>query len=122
MTLLADIGDALRGALADDVLPAATLHVVTETLNDYGTPVRTLTDHVGQGFVSDWKAEVMAVRGYAANTAKVVLVQDAALPRPKLGDEITAQRPINGTMEHFRVTDVTSDPADATWQVAGVKI
>lgn len=122
MTLLADIGDALRGALADDVLPAATLHAVTETLSDYGTPTRTLVDRAAQGFVSDWKSDVMAARGYPANTAKVVLVQDAALPRPKLGDEITAQRPINGTLERFRVTDVTSDPADATWQVAGVKV
>lgn len=122
MTLLAEIGQALRGAISDDVFPAATLHVVTETLDAYGVPTRALTNHAGQGFVSEWKSDVMAARGYPSNTLKVVLVQAPALPRPKLGDEISAQRPINGTTERFRVTDVTSDPADATWQVAGIKV
>lgn len=122
MSLLAGIGQALRGAMGGGVFPPAVLHVSTETINTYGATERTYVSHAATGFASNWKAEVMAVRGYDANTARVVLVQDTALPKPKLGDEITAQRPITGASERYRVTDVTSDPADATWQVAGVPV
>lgn len=121
-SLLAGIGQSLRGAMGGGVFPAATLHVATETLNEYGTPTRTFVDHVGTGFAANWRAEVMAAKGYTADTAKVVIVQGATLPKPKVGDEVTAIRPLTNEAERFRVTDVTSDPADATWQVAGVKV
>lgn len=120
MTLLSEIGQAVRGAISGDVFPPATLHVVTETIGL--TVERSFVDHACQGFVSSWKAEVMAAKGYAANTAKIVLVQSDTLPRPKLGDEVTATRPIEGTAQRYRVTDVSSDPADATWSVAGVPV
>lgn len=122
MTLLAEIGAAVRGAINVDVFPAATLHVVTEGEGSKGETTRSRVDYPAQGFVSSWDANTMAAKGYASNTAKVVLVQAADLPKPKLGDEVTATRPIIGTTETYRVTDVSSDPADATWSVAGVKI
>lgn len=122
MTLLAEIGAAVRGAVSGEVFPAATLHVVTEAEDASLALARTFVDHAAQGFVSDWKAEVALRRGYDANVAKIVLVQSAALPSPKIGDEVSAQRPILGTTERYRITDVSSDPADATWQVAGVKL
>jgi len=122
MTLLAEIGEALRGAISDDVFPSATLHVATEAEGTDLVVTRTFVDHGTQGFVSDWKAEIRLARGYDANVAKIVLVQSPSLPKPKVGDEVSAQRPINGNTERYRVTDVTSDPADATYQVAGVKV
>lgn len=121
MTLLAEIGEALRGALGGDVLPAATLHVSSSVIGEYGETTHAFVDHECQGFASTWDARTMAARGYDANTVKVVLVQSPDLPQPKLEDEITATRPILETTERYRITDVTSDPADATWQVAGVK-
>lgn len=122
MSLLAGIGQSLRGAMGGGVFPAATLHVVTATITPGGEASRTFADQAAQGFVGDWKAEIIAARGYDANAAKVILVQSAALSQPKVGDEVTAQRPINGTLARYRVTHVTSDPADATWQLAGVLV
>jgi len=121
-SLLAGIGQAIRGVTSGGMFPAATLHVVTESIDADGNTVRTPVDYAGTGFVSDWKSDVAARRGYPANTAKIVLVQSATLPKPKLGDEVTAIRPITNVSERYRVTDVTSDPADAMWQVAGVKV
>jgi len=122
MTLLAEIGEALRDAFSDDVFTPAALHVGTATIGEFGETTMTWVDHDGAGFISRWDAETMAARGYDANTAKVVLVQSTTLPKPKLGDEVTATRPITLETERYRVTDVSSDPADATWQVAGVKL
>jgi hypothetical protein len=121
MTLLAEIGEAVRGAIEDDVFPLATLHVGTDVIGEYGETTTTFVDHATTGFVADWEAAIALRRGYDANTAKIVLVQNDAMPKPKLGDKITATRPILETTETYRVTDVTSDPADATWQVAGVR-
>jgi hypothetical protein len=120
MSLLGDIGSALRGALEGDVFPAATLHVATPVIGEYGETSHTFVDHACVGFAGDWDARTMAARGYDANTAKVVLVQSDTLPRPKVEDQVTATRPLNGTTARYRITHVTSDPADATYQVAGV--
>lgn len=122
MSLLAGIGQSLRGAMGGGVFPAATLHAVTQVITGGGEAANTFVDHSAQGFVGDWKAEVIAARGYDANAAKVILVQSETLPKPQVNDEVTAQRPINGTVERYRVTHVTSDPADATWQLAGVRV
>lgn len=122
MTLLAEIGEAVRGAIEDDVFPLATLHVATDTIGEYGETITTFVDHATTGFVADWEAAIALRRGYDANTAKVVLVQNDTMPKPKLGDKVTITRPIIGTTEVYRVTHETSDPADATWQVAGVKV
>lgn len=129
MSLLGEIGDALRGALggAGEVFPPATLHVTTNdpdnpTTDDNGVVVHGFIDHACAGFASNWDARTMAAKGYDANTAKIVLVQSADMPRPKLDDQITATRPLNGTTARYRITDVTSDPADATYQVAGVLV
>lgn len=127
MSLLGEIGEALRGALDGDVFPPATLHVTTSdpeapTIDDNGVVVHGFIDHACVGFASNWDARTMAAKGYDVNTAKIVIVQAQGLPRPKLDDEVTAARPLNGTTARYRITDVTSDPADATYQVAGVLV
>jgi len=122
MSLLGDIGSALRGALEGDVFPAATLHVATPVIGEYGETSHTFADHACVGFASNWDARTLAANGWDANTAKIVLVQSATLPLPKLEDQITATRPLNDTTARYRITDVTSDPADATYQVAGVLV
>ncbi|WP_072389871.1 hypothetical protein [Hyphomicrobium sp. CS1GBMeth3] len=123
MSLLAEIGSALRDALGAeaDVFPAATLHKASMTLNTDGAAVRTFADHAGRGFVSRWDHKIMAAKGYDPKTAKIVIVQGET-PKPELGDEISATRPLNETVERYTVVDVTSDPADATWQVAGMPV
>lgn len=122
MTLLAEIGQAVRGAIGGDVFPLATLHIVSDTLDDDGQAVRIATDHTTTGFISAWTAKERLALGYGVEVGKVVLVQSPTLPRPKEGDEVTAQRPITGDVERYRVTDASADPADATWAVAGVRI
>lgn len=128
MTLLAEIGQAVRGAIGGDVFPPATLHALARgtggeiPLNDDGQPVRAYADHGTTGFISKWDHKIMAAKGYDPNTAKVVLVQSPTLPKPEINDEVTAQRPITLEQVRYRVIDVSSDPADATWAVAGVPI
>ena len=99
-----------------------TLHVVTESIGASGETIRSSVDHTCEGFVSDWDARTMASRGYPANTSKILIVQSDTLPEPKLNDDDTMTRPLNVTAHRYRITDVSSDPADATWQVAGVLV
>lgn len=120
MSLLGEIGEALRDAFSGDVFPAAILHVATEFVDEYGVVSRAFADHTASGFVSKWKAEVLVARGWTHLTAKVVLVQNPSLPAPKIGDEVTAERPLIGEQQRYTIIDVSLDPADATWQVAGV--
>lgn len=129
MSLLADIGTALQGALGGpgEVFPAATLHVTSAdstnpTIDENGVVVHAFTDFPCAGFAANWDARTMAAKGYDANTAKIVLVQSGAMPRPKLDDQVTVARPLNETTARYRITDVTSDPADATYTVAGVPV
>lgn len=75
MTLLADIGLAVRGAIGGDVFPVATLHVATDMTNAAGETVKAFADHPTTGFVGEWKSDVAVVRGYPADAAKIVLVQ-----------------------------------------------
>lgn len=123
MSLLAEIGSALRDALgADaDVFPPATLHKASTTIDADGVGVKIFADHAGRGFVSRWDHKIMAAKGYDPKTAKIVIVQGET-PQPEVGDEVSATRPLNASVERFTVIDVTSDPADATWQVAGMPV
>jgi hypothetical protein len=121
MTLIAEIGLAVRGAIGGDVFAPATLHVATDTTNDDGETVKAFADHVTTGFISNWAANVAAARGYSSDTAKIVLVQ-GSYPKPQPGDEVTGTRPLRLETERYRVIEVSSDPADATWAVAGVLI
>lgn len=122
MSLLGEIGEALRDALGDDVFPPATLHVATEITDDWGVVQRGFSDKPATGFVSKWKAEIMAAKGWTDETAKIVIVQSPALPAPKIGDEVTATRPITEETRRYSIIFVTLDPADATWQVAGTPV
>lgn len=119
MTLLADIGLAVRGAIGGDVFPAATLHVATDMSNAAGETVKAFTDHATTGFVGEWKSDVAVARGYPVDAAKIVLVQ-GAYPKPEIGHEVTAARPLTGEILRYRVVGVSADPADATWSLAGV--
>lgn len=127
MSLLGEIGEALRGALGgEEVFPPATLHALTRNpdgsvpINADGRQVRALTDVPAFGFASRWDHKIIASKGWDPKTLKIVLVQSNQLQAPQVGDEASAVRPLNGTVERILVSEVTSDPADATWILAGV--
>ena len=121
MSFLAELGVELRDAF-EGVFGAGTLHVATEKFDDYGRPAWSYVDHECEGFISNWDAQTMVARGYNSKEAKILIMQSDELPAPKLNDEVTMVRPLNETAKRYRITDVTSDPADATWQVAGVLV
>lgn len=121
MTLLSDIGMAVRGAIGGDVFPAGTLHAATDGVTDAGETVAMFTDHATTGFVASWRQGEAPARGYPENSVKIVLVQ-GDYPAPKIGDQVTATRPIVGTTARYRVLGASSDPADATWTIGGEPI
>ena len=121
MSLLTELGDELRGAF-EGVFGVGTLHVAIEAVDEYGRPSGSYADHECEGFISNWDAQTMVARGYNSKEAKILIMQSDDLPAPKLNDEVTMVRPLNETAKRYRITDVASDPADATWQVAGVLV
>lgn len=108
-----DIAGIVYGAMSGQ-LHAVTLHKASETLDKYGAPTRTFVDHAGQGVRLRWNATVAMQRGYPADAVKILILQSDT-PAPTIADEIS----VGG--ERWRIIDVTRDPVDATWVMAGVR-
>lgn len=108
-----DIAGIVYSAMSGQ-LHAATLHKITETLDNYGAPSRVAVDHPAQGVRLQWNATVAMKRGYPADAVKILILQSDT-PAPTITDEIS----IDG--ERWRVIDVERDPVDATWVMAGVR-
>jgi len=121
MSLLGGIGASLRGAMTG-VFGSGQLHRSTVTIDEYGAASTTSVDYDCEGFVAKWDSNVALTRGYAAHVAKILIVQADDMPAPRIGDEVTMARPLNPVSYRYQIVDVTSDPADATWQVAGVLV
>lgn len=109
-----DIRATILGAFENQLHPI-TLHKVSGTIGQYGDPVTTTVDHVGEGVRTKWKSETMVARGYALGTVKIIVLQDG-LATPTKIDEITI------LSERFRIVDIEQDPVNATWTLAAVKV
>lgn len=97
-------------------LHALTLHKFSSaSVDDYGQPVKTSADHAGEGVRAKWKTETVVQRGWPANTAKIIILQNG-MAEPMKGDELT----IDG--ERWSIIDKEQDPVNATWAVAAVKV
>lgn len=96
-------------------LEAGTLHAISETINDYGEPVRTPSNTAIEGAVSRWEEATRVSRGYPLEAVRIIMLAHGK-PKPEKGrDEIT----IRSTK--FRVVDVMDGGAEAIWIIAGVK-
>lgn len=96
-------------------LEAGTLHVIAETLDDYGQAVRTPTSTAIECAVSRWAEQWRVARGYPLETIKIIMLANGK-PKPEKGrDEVTVRG------ETFRVVDVMDGGAEAVWLIAAVK-
>lgn len=111
-----DIAKIINDTFKGNLLPLTLHKTVDGGVDDYGEPITTTTDYVGEGVRSNWKASVALAKGYPTSAVMILVMQNGITPAPTLIDTVTIMS------DTYQIIDISKDPVDATWTLAAVKV